>query len=69
MAFEDIDFPMEERHVDVPDTGKFDAEIVAGKLRDSISGFETAEDQEETETDTVGSDLVADIPLDGDDED
>ena len=48
---------------------KFDAEIIAGKLRDSISGFETAEDQEETETDTVGSDLVADMPLDGDDED
>ncbi len=47
---------------------KFDAELIASKIRDSISGFETAEDQEETETDTIGSDLVADVPLDGDDE-
>jgi DNA topoisomerase-6 subunit B len=44
----------------------FDSETIAGKIRDSISGFETMEDQEETETDTVGSDLVADIPLDED---
>jgi DNA topoisomerase-6 subunit B len=46
---------------------KFDAELIAGKLRDAISGFETAEDQEETERDTVGSDLVADMPLNDDD--
>ncbi len=45
----------------------FDAETIASKLRDSITGFETVEDQEETETDTFDSDLVADIPLDGDD--
>lgn len=42
----------------------FDAEIIASKLRDSITGFELQTDQDETETDTVGSDLVADIPLD-----
>ncbi|MFW9849535.1 MAG: DNA topoisomerase VI subunit B [Candidatus Thorarchaeota archaeon] len=46
----------------------FDAETIASKLRDSISGFELQSDQEETETDTVGSDLVADIPLDAEDE-
>ncbi len=46
----------------------FDAETIASKLRDSISGFELQSDQEETETDTVGSDLVADIPLDTEDE-
>ncbi|MHA2426134.1 MAG: DNA topoisomerase VI subunit B, partial [Candidatus Thorarchaeota archaeon] len=45
----------------------FDAEIIASKLRDSITGFELQSDQEETETDTIGSDLVADIPLDSDD--
>jgi hypothetical protein len=45
--------------------GKFDAEQIASRLRDSITGFETVEDQEETETDTAGSDLVADISLDG----
>ncbi|MFX1560775.1 MAG: DNA topoisomerase VI subunit B [Promethearchaeota archaeon] len=42
----------------------FDAETIASRLRDSITGFETVEDQEETETDVVGSDLVADMPLD-----
>ncbi|MGY5876564.1 MAG: hypothetical protein RTU30_12520, partial [Candidatus Thorarchaeota archaeon] len=41
----------------------FDAEVVARKMRDSITGFETVEDQAETETDTDGTDLVADIPL------
>jgi len=41
----------------------FDAETIASKLRDSITGFETVEDQEETETDTFDSDLVADMPL------
>lgn len=45
---------------------RFDAELIASKIRDSISGFEMASDQEETETDSEGSDLVADIPLDGD---
>jgi len=45
----------------------FDAELVASKLRDSITGFELQTDQDETETDTVGSDLVADIPLDSPD--
>ncbi len=43
---------------------KFDAELIASRLRDSITGFETVEDQEETETDGAGSDLVADISLD-----
>ncbi|MFW9834414.1 MAG: DNA topoisomerase VI subunit B [Candidatus Thorarchaeota archaeon] len=47
----------------------FDAETIASRLRDSITGFETVEDQEETETNGVGTDLVADIPLDGKDED
>jgi DNA topoisomerase-6 subunit B len=41
----------------------FDAEVVARKIRDSITGFETEHDQEETETDARGSDLVADMPL------
>ena len=41
----------------------FDAELIAGKLRDSISGFETHVDQEETETDTKGTDLVSDMEL------
>ncbi|MHA1930489.1 MAG: DNA topoisomerase VI subunit B [Candidatus Thorarchaeota archaeon] len=41
----------------------YDAEIIAGKLRDSISGFETSVDQEETETDTKGTDLVSDMEL------
>ena len=45
----------------------FDAETVASRLRDSITGFETQTDQDETETDTVGSDLVADMPLDAED--
>jgi DNA topoisomerase-6 subunit B len=43
---------------------RFDAEIIASRLRDSISGFETQADQDETERDTPGSDLVADISLD-----
>ncbi|MBY8996509.1 MAG: DNA topoisomerase VI subunit B [Candidatus Thorarchaeota archaeon] len=42
----------------------FDAETIASKIRDSITGFETVEDQEETEADGIGSDLVADMPLD-----
>ncbi|NHJ13117.1 MAG: DNA topoisomerase VI subunit B [Candidatus Thorarchaeota archaeon] len=41
----------------------FDPEVVARKIRDSITGFETDFDQEETETDAHGSDLVADMPL------
>jgi len=45
----------------------FDAEIIASKLRDSITGFETVEDQEETETDALGTDLIADMPLDAED--
>ncbi len=46
----------------------FDAETIAGKIRDSITGFETVEDQEETETDAFGTDLIADIPLDDEEE-
>lgn len=45
---------------------KFDAEVIASKLRDSITGFEIETDLEETETDGIGTDLVADIPLDDD---
>ena len=48
---------------------KFDAKQIASRLRDSITGFETVEDQEETETDGAGSDLVADISLDNGEED
>ncbi|MGY5881406.1 MAG: hypothetical protein RTV31_14235, partial [Candidatus Thorarchaeota archaeon] len=43
---------------------KYDVETIASRLRDSIQGFETEEDQEETETDGIGTDLVADISLD-----
>ena len=46
---------------------KYDVETIASRLRDSIQGFETEEDQEETETDGVGTDLVADIPLNDED--
>ena len=48
---------------------KFDAETIASRLRDSITGFETVEDQEEIETDAAGTDLVADISLDDGDVD
>ena len=41
----------------------FDPVVVAGKLRDSITGFETQRDLVETESDTQGSDLVSDVPL------
>ncbi|TFG97050.1 hypothetical protein E4H12_09620, partial [Candidatus Thorarchaeota archaeon] len=43
---------------------KYDAEIIASRIRDSIQGFETEDDQEETETDGIGTDLVSDMPLD-----
>jgi hypothetical protein len=47
----------------------FNPEVVARKIRDSITGLETADDQEETETDAIGTDLVADLPLgDGEEE-
>ena len=48
---------------------KYDVEIIASRLRDSIQGFETEDDQEETETDGIGTDLVADMPLDDEDSD
>ncbi|MHA1771665.1 MAG: DNA topoisomerase VI subunit B [Candidatus Thorarchaeota archaeon] len=41
----------------------FDPETVARKLRDSITGFETQRDVDETETDGADNDLVSDIPL------
>jgi DNA topoisomerase-6 subunit B len=47
----------------------FNPEIVARKIRDSITGLETADDQEETETDAAGTDLVADLPLGDGEED
>jgi DNA topoisomerase-6 subunit B len=43
---------------------KFDAETIARKLRDSISGYETDVEMEETEVDGVETDLVADVSLD-----
>jgi hypothetical protein len=48
---------------------KYDVETIASRLRDSISGFETEEDQEESEVDGIGTDLVADIPLNGTEDD
>ncbi len=48
---------------------KYDVVTIASRLRDSISGFETEADQEETETDGIGSDLVADMPLDNEESD
>ena len=42
---------------------KFNAEVLARKMRDSITGFETQVDADETETDAKGTDLVADVPL------
>jgi DNA topoisomerase-6 subunit B len=38
----------------------FDAETIASRIRDSISGFETAADEEETEEGTDEADLIAD---------
>jgi DNA topoisomerase-6 subunit B len=38
----------------------FDAEIIAGRIRDSISGFETSADDEETDAETEESDLISD---------
>jgi hypothetical protein len=43
---------------------KFDALTVASRLRDSISGYETDVETEETEVDGVETDLVADVSLD-----
>jgi DNA topoisomerase-6 subunit B len=43
---------------------KYDAETIASRLRDSISGFETVEDEEDTEEDAEGSDLISDEPMD-----
>lgn len=47
----------------------FDPEVIAGKIRDSILGFELPDDDVETETDSPGSDLIADIPLSDEDSD
>ncbi len=41
----------------------FDAETVASRIRDAITGFETVTDHEETVGDVEGSDLIADEPL------
>jgi DNA topoisomerase VI subunit B len=38
----------------------FDAETIAGRIRDSISGFETSTDDEETESETEESELISD---------
>jgi DNA topoisomerase-6 subunit B len=46
----------------------FDPELLASKLRDSISGYETQVDEEEIESDTKGADLIADVPLSGEEE-
>ena len=45
----------------------FDPETLASKLRDSISGYETQVDEEEIESDAKGADLIADVPLSGED--
>ncbi|MEE8181850.1 MAG: hypothetical protein V3T87_00890, partial [Candidatus Thorarchaeota archaeon] len=42
---------------------RFNAEVLARKMRDSITGFETQVDADETETDAKGTDLVADVSL------
>ena len=39
---------------------QFDAETIASRLRDSIQGFETLADEEETEEDSEESELIAD---------
>ena len=46
----------------------FNPEILASKLRDSISGYETQVDEEEIEGETKGADLISDIPLSDEDE-
>ncbi len=46
----------------------YDAETIASRLRDAISGFEMEADEEEIEGDVLSADLLADIPL-GDSED
>ena len=43
---------------------KFDAETIASRLRDSIQGFETLEDEEETEGGTDESELIGDSDTD-----
>ena len=48
---------------------KFDAETIASRLRDTISGYETEEESEEIEVDGVESDLIADEPLGGEEDD
>jgi hypothetical protein len=48
---------------------KFDALTIASRLRDSISGYETDVETEETEVDGVETDLVADVSLDDSEDD
>ncbi|TFG34934.1 DNA topoisomerase VI subunit B [Candidatus Thorarchaeota archaeon] len=43
---------------------QFDAETIASRIRDSIQGFETLADEEETEGDIEDSDLIADSSAD-----
>jgi DNA topoisomerase-6 subunit B len=47
---------------------KFDALTIASRLRDSISGYETDVEEEETGVNGVETDLVADVPLDESDD-
>ncbi|RDE15888.1 MAG: DNA topoisomerase VI subunit B [Candidatus Thorarchaeota archaeon] len=47
----------------------FDAETIASRLRDAISGFEMEADEEEIEGDVLSADLLADIPLGDSEED
>ena len=42
----------------------FDAETIASRIRDSISGFETSEEEEESEADTEEAELIADPSTD-----
>jgi len=42
----------------------FDAETIASRIRDSISGFETSEEEEESEADTEEAELIGDPSTD-----
>jgi DNA topoisomerase-6 subunit B len=43
----------------------FDPELIASRLRDSISGYETRSEEDELVKDSKGSDLIASVPMSG----
>jgi DNA topoisomerase-6 subunit B len=43
----------------------FDPELIASRLRDSISGYETRSEEEELVKDSKGSDLIASVHMSG----